>query len=79
MVYPLPTALRGWNLLKDCLLIDDIIDSGGGGWGSRGGVGTSWAVGAVLDRGGGAGEGGRGVAGVSECDAGPSGRSVEGW
>ena len=40
-------------------------------------MGTSGAVGAVLDRGGGVGEGGRGVAGVSEGDAGPSSRSVE--
>ena len=42
-------------------------------------MGTSGAVGAVLDRGGGAGEGGRSVAGVLEGDAGSSGRSVEGW
>ena len=33
-----------------------------------GGVGTSGAVGAVLDRGGGIGEGGRSVGGVSEGD-----------
>ena len=56
--------------------MDDIIDSHGGGWGSRGGVGTSGAVGAVLDRGGGAGEGGRSVGGVLEGIVGPSGRSV---
>ena len=55
--------------------MDDIIDSRGGGWGSRGGVGTSGAVGAVLDRGGGAGEGGRSVAGVLEGAVEPSSSS----
>ena len=42
-------------------------------------MGTSGAVGAVLDRGGGVGEGGRGVAGVSESDVRHSHRSVERW
>ena len=39
-------------------------------------MGTSGAVGAVLDRGGGAGEGDRSVGGVFEGIVGPSGRSV---
>ena len=42
-------------------------------------MGTSGSLRAVLDRGGGAGEGGRGVARISEGDAGSSVRSVEGW
>ena len=40
---------------------------------------TSGAVGAVLDRGGGVGEGGWSVAGVSESDVRHSHRSVERW
>ena len=71
VIYPLPTALGqgGWTLLlKGHLLMDDIDR----GWSSRG---TS---GAVLDRGGGVGEGGRSVGGVWEGAVEPSSFS-EGW
>ena len=40
---------------------------------------TSGALRAVLDRGGGVGEGGRSVAGVLESDVRHSHRSVERW